>query len=395
MLQRAQVWAWVLSLGGLMLTGSAHAQNVAPVITGSPATTAATGQEYSFTPSASDADGDTLSFGVGGLPRWASFDKRTGRLYGRPGSRYIGTSRAISIAVSDGRKTSNLPSFTITVRAGGSPWISGTPATSATLGAAYSFKPTAGDPDGEQVTFLISNKPSWATFSRSSGQLAGTPPAGSAGTYSNIRISATDGSTATSLPMFAIVVAATSPAQVTNAPPRIAGASPITATAGELYSFQPAATDPENAKLTYSILNLPTWATFDTLSGRLAGTPSTAQVGTSAGVTIRVSDGVNTASLPSFAITVNQPAAAGTATLAWLPPTQNVDGTALQNLAGFRIRYGSASDRLDQLVTIPSPVITTATIESLPPGTWYFAVHAYTSANVESGLSNIVRKSIF
>ena len=53
-----------------------------------------------------------------------------------------------------------------------------------------------------------------------------------------------------------------------------------------------------------------------------------------------------------------------------------------------------AADNLDQLVTIANPGITSAMIESLTAGTWYFAVNAYTLANVESNLSNVVQKTI-
>jgi hypothetical protein len=152
------------------------------------------------------------------------------------------------------------------------------------------------------------------------------------------------------------------------------------------------ATDP-GAVLTFSVLNKPVWATFDAVTGRLLGTrlpPTSAPVR----MTVRVTDGTNTASLPPFSITVSDPEAVGAATLSWQPPTEYVDGLPLQDLAGFKIRYGTAADNLDQLVTIANPGITSAMIESLTAGTWYFAVNAYTLANVESNLSNVVQKTI-
>lgn len=42
------------------------------------------------------------------------------------------------------------------------PTISGKPATSATVGKSYTFQPTARDPDGDKLTYSISNKPAWA-----------------------------------------------------------------------------------------------------------------------------------------------------------------------------------------------------------------------------------------
>ncbi len=45
-------------------------------------------------------------------------------------------------------------------------------------------------------------------------------------------------------------------------------------------------------------------------------------------------------------------------------------------------------------MSIPNPAITSAVVESLATGTWYFAVKAYTAANVQSDLSNLVAKTI-
>src|SRR5690348_10036972 len=73
------------------------------------------------------------------------------------------------------------------------PRISGTPATSVVVGQNYSFTPTASDADHNTLTFSVANKPSWAGFNSATGQLAGVPFAQHAGTYSNIVISVTDG----------------------------------------------------------------------------------------------------------------------------------------------------------------------------------------------------------
>ena len=71
----------------LLGIGAAHAQNVAPVISGTPSTSATPGQAYLFQPTASDANGDRISYGATGVPRWARFDRKSGRLYGTPTQR--------------------------------------------------------------------------------------------------------------------------------------------------------------------------------------------------------------------------------------------------------------------------------------------------------------------
>lgn len=89
------------------------------------------------------------------------------------------------------------------------PTISGTPATSMDVGSAYSFTPAAEDLDGDAKTFSITNKPSWASFSTSTGALTGTPTAVDVGITSNIIISVTDGkSLSVALPAFNLAVIA-------------------------------------------------------------------------------------------------------------------------------------------------------------------------------------------
>jgi hypothetical protein len=81
------------------------------------------------------------------------------------------------------------------------------------------------------------------------------------------------------------------------------------------------------------------------------------------------------------------------AQLSWEPPTQNVDGTALTNLAGFKIYYGTAPRTYTQVQTINSPTTTSATV-TLSPGTWYFAMTALNSLGEESAKTNEVSKTV-
>lgn len=82
------------------------------------------------------------------------------------------------------------------------------------------------------------------------------------------------------------------------------------------------------------------------------------------------------------------------ATLSWTPPTQNTDGTALTNLAGYRIHYGTSPTVLTQAIQIANPGASGYTVTNLAPGTYYFAVRAYTSGGAESATSNTVSKAI-
>lgn len=87
-------------------------------------------------------------------------------------------------------------------------------------------------------------------------------------------------------------------------------------------------------------------------------------------------------------------AQAGSATLTWTAPTLNDDGSPLTNLAGYRIRYGTAPTSLTQTVQVANASLTTYAIDNLAPGTWYFAMTAYTSTALESLPTNVVSKTI-
>ena len=275
--------------------------NRPPVISGDPSTSLLTGQSYDFTPTASDPDGQPLSFSIAGRPAWASFDGDTGRLAGTPVAGMEGDYANIRISVSDGTDSASLPAFAITVSTPAvpnqPPVIGGSPATTGREGVPYSFTPTASDPDGDSLTFGISNRPSWASFSTSNGRLAGTPPAGSAASFSGIAITVNDGSVVTSLPSFSISVAA-------NREPTISGSPATTVTAGQAYNFTPTASDPDGNVLSFSISNRPPWASLSATTGRLSGTPSIAQAGMYENIQISVSDGMLTRALPSFEIEV-------------------------------------------------------------------------------------------
>ena len=141
-------------------------------------------------------------------------------------------------------------------------------------------------------------------------------------------------------------------------------------------------------------MNKPSWAQFDTATGRLYGTPAAGNVGSTSNIVISASDTQDSVSLPAFSLAVVNPVPRGSATLSWSPPTSNVDGTPVTNLAGYRVKYGQQASNLSETVSVPSPGITSVVIENLSTGTWYFAVSAYTTANIESDLSNLAQKTL-
>jgi hypothetical protein len=178
-----------------------------------------------------------------------------------------------------------------------------------------------------------------------------------------------------------------------NNAPVISGAPPTAIKVDEAYSFTPSASDADGDKLTFSIQNQPSWADFDTATGNISGTPTLGDVGSYAGIQISVSDGQATSAMSSFTIDVTQVATAST-TLSWTAPTLNEDGSALTDLAGYRIYYGKSSRNYSNTIQIDDPGMTTYVVENLSPDTYYFAATAFNESGVESRYSGEAVKTL-
>jgi hypothetical protein len=84
----------------------------------------------------------------------------------------------------------------------------------------------------------------------------------------------------------------------------------------------------------------------------------------------------------------------GGVTLNWTPPTENTDGTALTDLAGYNIHYGTQSGDYTQTVSVSNPGIATYVVDDLTAGTYYFVVGAVNSQGIESPLSSEVSATV-
>lgn len=95
--------------------------NQPPEISGSPPTEIMVGQNYSFTPVASDKDGDELIFSIENKPNWGDFSPIDGTLSGAPTEADVGLTSSIIISVSDSQGyTSSLTPFNVEVQSEGS-----------------------------------------------------------------------------------------------------------------------------------------------------------------------------------------------------------------------------------------------------------------------------------
>lgn len=172
-----------------------------------------------------------------------------------------------------------------------------------------------------------------------------------------------------------------------NSAPTISGSPDSAVLAGDTYQFTPSAGDSDGDPLVFSISNKPSWAQFDTTSGSLSGATTLGDIGSYDNIRISVSDGDENRSLPEFSITVTQ-VGLGSMSLSWTAPTENTDGSALTDLAGYNLYYGKSSGQYDKTLRIDNPSVSTYLIDNLLPDTYYVAATSFNTSGVESYFSN-------
>ncbi|MBN8279076.1 MAG: hypothetical protein J0M16_00520 [Gammaproteobacteria bacterium] len=175
-----------------------------------------------------------------------------------------------------------------------------------------------------------------------------------------------------------------------NSSPAISGTPLTSVVAGASYTFLPVASDPDGDVVSFSIANKPDWATFNASTGSLTGTPSAADVGTTSGIVISVSDGQDTRSLAAFNLNVVSQGTYG-GTLTWSAPTTSANGEPLDDLAGYKLYIGNAPRSYTRSIRLSNPGVTNYYVDGLTAGTYYFAVTGVDISDNESSPSNEVK----
>ena len=404
--------------------------NRPPVISGSPAASVNEGSRYLFTPTASDADGDTLSYSVQNLPAWANFNTQNGSLSGSPAVGDAGIYSGIMISVTDGSANASLGPFSISVASvstgGGTPTPVGgvfalsTSARSVTEGGAVSVNVVRTNGVGSANVMYGTHGVTAVSTTLNGDDYQGFDPVvlnfADGETSKVVTVQTVDNSVAESTETFEIYLStpstdytlgSTSVTTVSiidndttqNQPPVISGTPTTSVTAGSAYSFTPNASDPDGDSLTFSASGLPAWLSINSQTGALSGTPADTDVGVVNNIRISVSDGKDSASLAAFSITVDvtQAVAKGSLDLSWTAPTTRADGTALSlsEIDGYIVYVGTSSDNLNVVVDLNDNTSTSYTLNDLNVGTtYYIALKTYDVDGMSSSMSNIVQKTV-
>lgn len=178
--------------------------NNPPVFTSTPPTTVNEGSLYSYTPTTSDPDSDTVTVSAGTLPSWLSFDGTT--LSGTPGINDAGYSYSVTLTADDGNggTATQVVNIDTVLISNVPPTFTSTPVTSATVGVTYNYTITTNDLNGDTVTISVDPSSTLPAGLVLNGNLLSGKPS-TAGTYT-VTLIADDGNGGTATQTFTITV---------------------------------------------------------------------------------------------------------------------------------------------------------------------------------------------
>ncbi len=254
------------------------------------------GDIYNLVINATDPDENSLVYSVNlPLPSGAVFTPSTRSFSWIPGNDQAGT-YSVTFSASDGTATDS-ETVVFTVNNGNeAPVLDAIGGQTIAEGALLTFVVTASDVNGDPLTYSASGLPSGAVFNVEQQRFSWTPDFTNAGNFT-VNISVTDG-------LFSDSESVEITVTNTNRPLVISGTPADSVMATTNYSFTPVTSDPDGDAMTFSIVNKPSWATFDTATGTLSGVPSEAQVGSTVNIVISASDSTDNVSLSPFSIDV-------------------------------------------------------------------------------------------
>jgi hypothetical protein len=248
------------------------------------------GTPVTFLATASDPDGDMLTFSLVSGPPGAALTP-SGQFTWTPTWSQLGA-QTITVAVTDAGGLSDTQTCTISVN-NQAPMLNPLSDLTAHPGRAATFQATAGDPDGDPLTFSLVNPPPGASISPS-GQFSWTPTWSQLGAQT-ITVRVTDPGGLSDSQSCTITVG--------NQPPVMNSIADQQVQASTALTLQATASDPDSDPLRFSMDSGPPGAAVSP-SGQFTWTPTPGQVGAWT-VVLRVSDPGGLASVRSFTVTVD------------------------------------------------------------------------------------------
>ncbi|MFJ5791017.1 putative Ig domain-containing protein [Lysinibacillus sp. NPDC093197] len=272
--------------------------NTPPKMTGIGNKTVNEGSQLTFTVSAIDADGDTLTYSLVGAPTGASINATTGVFTWTPTEAQGPGSYIFTVYVNDGMLT-DAESITVTVNeVNSAPMLQAIGNKTVNEESQLTFTASATDADlpANTLTYSLVGAPTGASINSLTGVFTWTPTeAQGPGSYTfTVRVS--DG-------MLTAAETITVTVNEVNSAPVLQAIGNQTVKKGNLLTFTVTATDSDSAILTYSLVGAPTGASINATTGVFTWTPTEAHYPGNYTFIVLVSDGMLIDS-KSFTVTV-------------------------------------------------------------------------------------------
>jgi RHS repeat-associated protein len=290
--------------------------NQGPAITSTAPTQAGAENEFAYQVTATDADGDALSYYLSQAPEGLAIDRTTGEIRWTPTASQVGT-QTVDVRVLDGRGGEANQSFEVTVDPAPinrAPDINSAPVTSAVANQPYRYDITATDPDNNPLQFDLSLQPEGMTIDPATGTILWQPTTDQLGDNTVI-VRVQDGQGGVDLQSFNLSVVAD------NSAPVITSTAIDTATAGSPYEYRLQAQDADGEVVSYRLDNAPAGMAIDQTTGILSWTPAVSQLGATS-VTVAALDDQGAETTQTYSLNVVETAANTAPEILSAPRTQ-------------------------------------------------------------------------
>ncbi|WP_299397240.1 putative Ig domain-containing protein [uncultured Gelidibacter sp.] len=259
---------------------SATAVNGAPVVTNPGLQNSAEGNVISLQISATDPDGDDITYAASGLPNGLSIDTTTGLISGTIAAGASANSPyTIEITVTDDGTPSESTTITFTwnvsaTAVNGAPVVTNPGVQNSAEDDVISLQITATDPDGDDIIYSATGLPNGLSIDTTTGLISGTIASGSS-TDSPYTVEVTVMDDGTPSEYATITFTWNISATAVNGAPVVTNPGVQNSAEGDVISLQISATDPDGDGLKYSASGLPNGLSMDTTTGLISGTIST------------------------------------------------------------------------------------------------------------------------
>ena len=277
--------------------------NDEPTFTSAASSTAVFGQPYGFEFAVADPDrGDAHRFELVDAPAGFDLNSRTGRIVAEGLGEGLYTLQVQATDLS-GAVAEQTHVVTVTPADNLAPVFETEAPGTVVGGETYRYDPVATDPDGDAVVYLLSRSQPGMTIDGVTGSIRWTPSLDAVGVYS-AEVTALDTRGASSRQYFLIEVV---DPHSGNQPPTITSTPGGAVYAGQRFSYQVTANDPDGDDLSYTLITSEAGMEL-TAAGLFSWLPAIEWIGDTAIAEIAVSDGRGGEARQKLTLPVNESA---------------------------------------------------------------------------------------